>query len=304
MMRRFVLTGTFLLLLSLGLGIGLAMAQEKPSSTLEKMRRNGVIYIAHHESSIPFSYLDGSGQAIGFSMDLCGHVVNAVKERLGRPDLKIVQVPTTSGSRQIMVEAGVVDLNCGSATNTEQRQRYVAFSVTTFVSGVKALVRRGSGINSLADMAGKVVATTSGTTGDGYVKAAANRRGLLLNFRQGRDHADSLRLLIDGQADVMVLDDVLLKGLLMDLPETQASQLVMLEEDLGAEPYAIMFRRNDPEFKKLVDDTLSGLMQSGEFSRIYNKWFMSPIPPGGKSMNLPMSDSLKQLILTPNDRGI
>lgn len=299
-----ILSSTLLIAVCLLLGPGSANAEEKKSPTLEKIRNNGAIYVGHREESIPFSYLDADGKPVGYSMDLCVPIIDAVKARLNLPNLEVVPVPTTAGTRQMMVESGTVDLQCGSVTNTQQRQRYVAFSVSTYATGIKAMVRKDSGIRSIRDMKGKVVVTTTGTTADAYVKAAAARQGLFLNFRLGRDHEDSLRQLLNGQADVMVLDDVLLQGLLMNMPEANAFKVVVLEENFAVEPYGIMFRRNDPEFKKLVDDTLVGLMQSGELARIYDKWFMAPIPPSGKSLNLPMSDLLKQLIVTPNDRGI
>ena len=279
-------------------------AQERRSATLEKIRSNGTIYIGHREASIPFSYMVGAEKPIGYSIDLCKAVVDRVKETLGLSALQVVYVPVTSGSRQMMLEAGTIDLQCGSVTNTVQRQRYVAFSVTTYVAEVKALVRRDSGIRSLRDMRDKVVVTTSGTTSDAYVKAAAARQGLFLNYRVGRDHDESLSLVMRGQADVMVLDDVLLKGLLLNQSEADAYKVIMLDESFAAEPYALMFRRNDPEFKSLVDGALVGLMRSGELSRIYERWFLSPIPPFGKGLDMPMGDLLKQLIQTPNDRGI
>ncbi|MBV5337176.1 MAG: transporter substrate-binding domain-containing protein [Deltaproteobacteria bacterium] len=223
---------------------GPLLAEERKSPTLEKIRNYKAIYVGHREASVPFSYIDNAGKAVGYSMDLCDHIVEAVKVRLNLPDLEVVPVPTTSGSRQMMLESGITDLQCGSVTNTLQRQRYVAFSVTTFAAGVKALVKKESGIRSIKDMRGKVIVTTSGTTSDTHVKAAALRQGMFLNYR------------------------------------------------------------NDPEFKKLIDETLIGLMNTGEFARIYDKWFMSPIPPKGKSLNLPMSNLLKQLTVTPSDKGI
>ena len=290
--------------LCLLLSAGSLRAEEKKSATLEKIRNMGAIYVGHREASIPFSYIDADGNAIGYSMDLCGQIVDAIKVRLNLPNLKTVPVPTTSGTRQMMVEAGTVDLQCGSETNTLQRQRYASFSVTTFAAGIKALVKKDSGIRSIRDMKDKVVVTTSGTTSDAYVKSAAVRQGLFLNYQVGRDHNDSLQRVLDGRADAMVLDDVLIQGLLMNTADADAYKLVVLEENYAVEPYAIMFRRNDPEFKKLVDDTLIGLMKSGEFTRIYDKWFLAPIPPNGKSLNMPMSDLLKQLIVTPNDKGV
>jgi glutamate/aspartate transport system substrate-binding protein len=286
------------------LGAGSLNAQEKKSPALEKIRNYGAIYVGYSESAIPFSYADADGKVIGYSVDLCRHIVDAVKARLGLPNLETVLVPTTSGSRQMMIEAGTTDLECASVANTQQRQRFVAFSVTTFAAGVKALVRKDSGIRSIKDMKGKVVVTTSGTTSDTYARVVAARQGLSLNYRLGHDHDDSLRQVLSGQADVMVLDDVLLQGLLMNASEADFSRLVVLEEDFAVEPYGIMFRRNDPEFKKLVDDTLVGLMKSGQFTRLYDRWFASPIPPRGRSLNLPMSNLLKQLIVTPNDKGI
>ena len=283
---------------------GSAGAQERRSATLDKIRANGAIYLGHREASIPFSFLDANGAAVGYSMDLCLAVVERIKAKLGLEALEVVYVPVSSGSRQMMLEAGTIDLQCGSVTNTTQRQRYVAFSVTTFVAGVKALVRRDSGISALRDLRDKVVVTTSGTTSDGYVKAAAARQGLYLNYRVGRDHDESLNFVLNGQADAMVLDDVLLKGLLLNRDEADAYKVVLLEENFAAEPYALMMRRNDPGFKSLVDTTLVDLMRSGEINRLYERWFLSPIPPSGKSLDLPMSDLLKQLVQTPNDRGI
>ncbi|MGP1609992.1 MAG: amino acid ABC transporter substrate-binding protein, partial [Burkholderiales bacterium] len=285
-------------------GPALAQSAHTPSATLEKIRQYGAIYVGHREASIPFSYLDADGQVVGYSAELCRHVTDAIKLRLDRPDLAVVPVPVTSSSRQMLLESGMIDLECGSTTNTEQRQRYVGFSVTTFVAGVKALVKADSGIRSLKDMKGRTVVTTSGTTSDAYVKAAAVRYGIFPNYRVGRDHDDSLRQLLRGDADAMVLDDVLLQGLLVKVPDADRFKLVVLEENYGNEPYGMMLRRNDPEFKKLVDDTLIALMKSGELARIYGRWFTSPIPPGGDNLKLPMGDLLRQLILTPNDKGV
>lgn len=280
-------------------------AQGKPASpVLEKIRATGTIFLGYREGSLPFSYLDAQGRAIGFSLDLCRHITDAIAARLNLADLAVVQVPTTPSSRQIMLEAETIDLDCGPVTNTEQKQRGVAFSVTTFVAAVQALVRKDSGIRSLKDMPDRMVVTTAGTTSDVHLRSAAGRQGLSLKYRLGRDHADSLRLLLRGDADVMVLDDALLRGLLLSLPEAERQQLVVLGDSYGFEPYAIVFRRHDPEFKKLVDDSMIGMMQSGEFARIYDKWFTSPIPPAGGNLDLPMSGPLKQLMLTPNDKGV
>ena len=275
-----------------------------PATTLEKIGRYGAIYIGYRESAVPFSYLDADGKVVGYSWELCLHIAEAVRARLDRPDLAVVPVPVTPGSRQTMIESGTIDLKCGALSNTGQRQRTAAFSVTTFVAEVQALVRRDAGIAALKEMQGKVVSTTTGSTSEVYLRALAQRQGLNFNYRYARDPAAALRQLQNGVADVVALDNVLLKNLLVGLPAADRAGLRVLDETFAVEPYAIMFRRKDPEFKKLVDDTLIGLMESGEFARIYAKWFTSPIPPGGIDLDLPMSDLLKQLILTPNDRGV
>jgi len=306
-MRGAAILNTFLFGVALLFGSISGLAQEAPrasSGTLEKIRANDTIYVGYREAAIPFSYVDAGGQAIGYSWDLCGYLTEAIKSRLARPNLTVVPVPVTVSSRQMMLEAGTIDLECGSTSNTEQRQRYVAFSVTTFVAGVKVVVRKDAGIRALADMKGKVVVSAAGTGSENYVKSAAARQGLALAYRQGRDHADALRQLLRGEADVLVLDDVVLQGLLMNVPEAERARLVAIDENFGFEPYAIMFRRNDPAFKQLVDETLVGLMRRGELERIYAKWFASPIPPKGSNLQLPMSELLKRLLLTPNDKGV
>jgi glutamate/aspartate transport system substrate-binding protein len=275
-----------------------------PPSTLEKIRNFGAIYLGHREASIPFSYMDEEGKVYGFSWELCERIVDVVKARLNLPGLPVVPVLTNSSTRIMMVETGTLDLYCGSATNTEQRARYVSFSNTYFVTGVKGLVRKESGIKSANDLRGKTIIPTAGTTTDGYVKAVTTRRNIFVNFRSARSHLDAFNQVLEGKADLFALDDILLQGLLATEDQNKAYKLVLVDENFGVEPYGLIFRKGDPEFKKLVDDTLVGLMKSGEFERIYAKWFQAPIPPKGVNLNVPMSPELKQLIKTPNDRGI
>lgn len=277
---------------------------QPPPKTLEKIARYGAIYLGHRESSVPLSYLDDEGRVYGYSWDICMHVVDAVKAKLGQPALEVVPVLTNSSSRLMMVEAGTIDLYCGSTTNTEQRARHVSFSNTYFVAGVRAMVRKESGIRLLTDLGGKTIVTTSGTTSDTYVKTATARRNVFANYRTARTHLDAFNDVLAGRADAFVLDDILLRGLLANASQADAYKLVLLDESVGFEPYGLILRKNDPEFKKLVDDVLVGLFRSGEIERIYAKWFVSAIPPKGINLNAPMSPELKQLIKTPNDRGI
>ena len=287
------------------LGVGGLHAQERTSPTLEKIRKSGSVYIGYQER-VPFAYRV-EGQLVGHSMDLCRHLVEAIKVQLGQPELKVVQVPVTAASRQMMFEAGTLDLDCGPVLNTRQALGFVAFSVSTQAVGIKVLVRSDSGIRSLHDMQGKRVVTVAGTNVEAYVRAAVARQGDNPTFRLGRDADDALRQLQNAQADALVADDVQVHVLLMNLAEADAGRLTVLPDDVAVEPGAIMLRRKDPLFKQLIDQTLIGLMKNGEFTRLYDQWFMAPIPldgKNGKRLMLPMSDWLRQLMLTPNDRGL
>lgn len=282
-----------------------------PPGTLEKVRAFGAIYVGYRESSIPFSYTDEEGKVYGYSWDLCQRVVDAVKARLNLPGLQVVPVLATPSTRLLMIETGMLDIDCGTVTNTDQRARYASFSDTYFVTGINGLVRQGSPIRAIADLNGKTVVTAAGTNADAYVKAMTTRRNILVNFRGARNHREAMNDLKNGKADIFVADDVLLQGLLADssadagnAAAAGAFRLALGNENFGLEPYGLMMRKGDPEFKKLVDEALVGLMKSGEFERIYARWFESPIPPKQINLKLPMGAELKQLIKTPNDRGI
>lgn len=289
------------LLLTLAFSMPPAQAQGVTPSTLEKIREYGAIYVGHAESSVPFSYMVGD-EAVGYSIDLCSRVVDAIRAELNDPALKVVMVPITSTSRLLMLMTGVIDLECGSTTNTKIRQQQVAFSVTTFVSGVKALVRKDTGIERIADLNGKVVVTTAGTTTDRLVRAVGGMRNISMQFKSGRIHSDSFNMVLSRQADAFVLDDAILAGLIANSPDGQRVKL--LEDNFGLEPYGIGMRRDDPEFKKLVDGALIGMMKSGELEAIYTKWFAAPIPPNNATLHIPMSDMLKDLLRNPSDAGI
>ena len=289
-------------LLALFASLPAAQAQGVTTPTLDRIREHGAIYVAHREASIPFSYMVGD-EVVGYSADICERIVGAVREKLGIPALKVVQVPTTSFSRILMLMTGTVDLECGSTTNTKIRQQRIGFSVATFVSGVKALVRKDSGIERNADLSGKVVVTTSGTTTERLVKTVLAARNLpAARAKTASKHSESFAMVVSGQADAFVLDEPIIAGLLANSPD--AGKLKLLEENFGFEPYGIGMRRDDPEFKKLVDDTIVGMMKSGEMERLYSKWFMSPIPPNNVNLQIPMSEMLRELLRNPSDAGI
>jgi len=275
-------------------------AQE--SVTLKKISDTNTIIIGHRESSIPFSYLDDKQQPIGYSMDLCLKIVDAVKARLKLSALQVKFNPVTSQTRIPLITNGTVDIECGSTTNSVERQKQVAFSVSTFVTSVRMVVKANSGIKSLADLDGKAVATTTGTTSDRYIKQTETGKKIDVKNIYGKDHAESFLLLETDRAAAFVMDDVLLAGLIANAK--RPADFAITGEALSVEPYGIMLRRDDAAFKKLVDDTLIGLMKSGEIEKIYNKWFLAPIPPKGINLNLPLSPQLREAIKNPNDKGV
>ncbi|AQR66242.1 amino acid ABC transporter substrate-binding protein [Aquaspirillum sp. LM1] len=277
-----------------------ALADDLP--TLQKIKSSGTIVVGHRESSIPFSYLDGNQKPVGYSMDLCNKVVEAVKKELKMPALVTKLTPVTSQTRIPLMTNGTIDLECGSTTNSLERQKQVAFGVTTFVSPVRMVVKADSGIKSLSDLNGKAVATTTGTTSDRYIKQ--NEKGQSIDVKNvyGKDHAESFLMVETGRASAFVMDEVLLAGFIASARNPK--DFALAGPALSTEPYGIMLRKDDPQFKALVDKTLTDLMKSGEINKIYAKWFTSPIPPKNVNLNLPMNAQLQEAIKNPNDKGI
>lgn len=279
-----------------------AAAPGNMGPTLNKIASTGVLYAAHREAAIPFSYVASGAvdaEVYGYSWELCQHVARAVNERLGR-EIRMVPVVVSANSRIMMVKVGMADLECGATTNNVARQKQVAFSNTFYVAEVRLMVRKDSGIKRIADLANKRVVTTLGTTADRLVKQAALANNITMQYLMGRNHVESMGMIVRGEADAYVGDDAIIAG--ERAKASMNDQLVFLDEVLATEPYGIMLPRDDPQFKKLVDDVLVGLMQSGEFARIYDKWFINPIPPQGINLQMPMSDKLKAAIANPNDR--
>ena len=276
---------------------GGALAQA--NDTLAKVKASGSITMGIRESSIPLSYLDDKQQPVGYHVEVCNRIVDAVKKSVGNPDLKLVHQAVTSQNRIPLVTNGTVDLECGSTTNNEARQKQVAFAPTTFVTNVRMAVKKSSGITSLSQLDGKPVATTTGTTSVQLMRA--NEKGKNINFKEvyGKDHADSFLMLETDRAVAFVMDDNLLAGLM--ITSKNPMDYAIVGEVLNVEPIAIMLRKDDPAFKKLVDDTVTGLMRSGELEKLYAKWFMAPIPPKNANLSFAMSDKLKELIKAPSD---
>ncbi|MBP6544824.1 MAG: transporter substrate-binding domain-containing protein [Piscinibacter sp.] len=295
-MHRRLSTTLFLALLAVP---AFAQPATELQGTLKKIRDNGSITLGIRESSYPLSYLDEKQQPIGYHIDICNRIVDAVKARLKLPALKVQHQAVTSQNRIPLVANGTVDLECGSTTNNEARQKQVAFAPTTFVTNVRMAVKKASGIQSLAQLGGKPVATTTGTTSVQLMRAHEKGKGIDFKEVYGKDHADSFLMLETDRAVAFVMDDNLLAGLIAT--SKAPNNYAIVGEVLSVEPIAIMLRRGDPEFKKLVDDTVKSLMKSGEINKLYARWFMSPIPPKQVNLNFPISELLKFLIESPSD---
>ena len=291
----------FALAAGLVLTTGIAQAQEL-TGTLKKVKETGSITIGHRESSIPFSYLDDKQQPIGYAMDLCAKIVDAIKAELKLPALKVNLQPVTSSNRIPLLQNGTIDLECGSTTNSVQRQQQVAFGPTYFVINVTAAVKKSSGINSLADLNGKNISTTSGTTAVPLLKAFEKTKHVDVKEIYGKDHAESFLLMADDRAVAFVMDDILLAGQIAN--SKSPGDYRILAESLRQEPYSMMLRKDDPQFKALVDKTIGAVMKSGEIDRIYAKWFTSPVPPKGINMNFPQTQPIKDAFANPNDKGV
>jgi glutamate/aspartate transport system substrate-binding protein len=268
------------------------------ADTLAKIKSAGKIAIGTRDSSAPLAYTLGDGKYTGYHVDVCLKIAEAIKTNLKAPNLPVEFTVVTSANRVPLVQNGTVDMECGSTTNNEARAKQVAFAPTTFVTNVRTAVKASSGIASLDQLKGKTVATTTGTTS---VQLLRKKVGAI-DFKElfGKDHADSFLLLESGRADAFVMDDNILAGLIVN-SKTPADYKIV-GDSLSEEPIAIMIPKDDPAYKKLVDDTVGGLMKSGELAKIYAKWFTSPIPPRNATVGMAMSDSLKAAIASPNDK--
>lgn len=282
------------LLLSLAGVLALAApcaAQESP--TLRKIAETGVISIGFRDNSIPFSFLDKQQRPTGYSMELCTRVVDAIRTRLKAPGLEVVLRPVNAATRTAFVVNDIIDLECGSTTNTLERQKEVAFSVTTFVASVSLVSKKAAQINALQDLKGLTVASTAGTTTIKGLEDSNRAHGYGMRIITRKDHADAFALVETDRAAAFVMDDVLLYGLVAAAKDPAV--FAIASSDLPVQPYGIVMRKNDPAFKKVVDDAIVELFKTGEIFQIYRKWF--------EPMHLPMSPVLRRAIAAPTDSG-
>ena len=279
------------------LAAGAAMAQA--NDTIAKVKASGAITMGVRDSSGALSYTLGQGNYVGYHVELCQRIVANLEKAVGKK-VEVKYLSVTSQNRIPLVQNGTVDIECGSTTNNLSRQKDVAFADTTFVEEVRIAVKANSGITSIAQLNGKNVATTTGTTSVQTLRKNERATGVNFNEIYGKDHADSFLLLESGRADAFVMDGSILAGNIANAKNPADFKIV--GEVLSVEPIAIMLRKDDPAFKKLADDTIRDLAKSGEMEKIYDKWFVQPIPPKNTRVGLPASDTTKAAWANPNDK--
>jgi len=276
-----------------------ALAQESP--TLKKAKDTGSLTLGHRESSIPFSYYNDQQQVVGYSHELMLKAADAVKEHLKLAKLDTKLMPVTSANRITLVQNGTIDMECGSTTNNLERQKQVGFSNTIFIIGTRLMTNKDSGIKDFPDLAGKNVVTTAGTTSERLLRKMNEEKQMGMNIISAKDHGESFLTLETGRAVAFMMDDALLYGELAKA--RNPGDWIVTGTAQSKEAYGCMLRKDDPEFKKVVDAALAKAMLSGEAEKIYTKWFMNPIPPKGLNLNMPMSDEMKALFKAPNDKA-
>ena len=276
-----------------------AQAQTPSTPTLEKIKASGKAVLGVRETSPPMAYALGANEKyVGYHVELCERVLKEVA-----PDAKLEYMAVTAQNTLPLVQNGTLDIGCGPTTNNPARQQQVAFAVTTYVSEVRMAVRKDSDLKSISQLAGRTIAASTGTTAVQLLRKQERALGGgAIKTVLCKDHHESFLLLETGRADAFVLDDNLLAGMIANSKDPSAYRIV--GEPLGAEPIALLFRKDDPAFKAAVDGVLTKLMQSGEMEKIYTKWFVNPIPPKNLSLNLPLGTTLRQLFATPNDKPL
>ena len=270
--------------------------------TLKKIKDSGSITEGVRESSGALAFTLGDGKYTGFHYDVCAHIIDDIKKHLGMAKIDVKYQPVTSQNRIPLVQNGTVDLECGSTTNNAARQKDVAFAPALYVEEVRIAVKKSSGIKGIADLNGKTVATTTGTTSVQLLRKNKRAQGMDFKELNGKDHSDSFLLLESGRADAFVMDGQILAGLISKAKNP--GDFAIVGEPLSVEPIAIMYRKDDPAFKKAVDDSVRAMAKSGEVAKLYDKWFMQPIPPGNTKVNLPASEATKAAWANPTDKPL
>ncbi|MFH8133779.1 amino acid ABC transporter substrate-binding protein [Pantoea osteomyelitidis] len=288
-------------LLLMSTAVGAAQAEDL-SGTLKKINDNGVIVVGHRESSVPFSYYDNQQKVVGYSQDYSNAIVEAIKTKLNKPDLQVKMIPITSQNRIPLLQNGTYDFECGSTTNNLERQKQAAFSNTVFVIGTRLLVKKGSPIKDFSDLQGKTVVVTSGTTSEVLLHKLNDEKKMEMRIISAKDHGDSFRTLETGRAVAFMMDDALLAGERAKAKKPDNWEIVGTPQ--SKEAYGCMLRKDDPQFKQLMDETIAKAQTSGQAAKWFDKWFNQPIPPKNLNMNFALSDDMKALFAAPNDKAV
>ncbi len=289
-------------MLALAAAVGFAApAAAQQTGTLKKIQDAGAITVGHRDASIPLSYYDDKQQPVGYALDLCMRIVDAVKAELKLPKLDVKYQLVTSANRIPLMANGTIDLECGSTTNNLDRQKQVAFTITHFVTANRWVAKKSSNIKTLADLKGKTIVSTAGTTNIKQMTEINAAKGMGMNIISANGHPEAFQMVETGRAVAFVMDDILLYGLVAQ--SRAPGDYVISADALSVEPYGIMLRRDDPAFKKVVDNAMIQTYKSGAINAIYEKWFLKPIPPRNVNLNLPMSAQFKKVIANPTDSG-
>jgi glutamate/aspartate transport system substrate-binding protein len=283
------------------LALALAVPAAAQEGTLKKIKDSGSITIGHRDASIPFSYYDDKQQPVGYAVDLCLRIVDAVKSELKMPRIDVKYQLVTSANRIPLMANGTIDLECGSTTNNLARQEQVWFTITHFVTANRWIAKKSANIRSLADLKGKTIASTAGTTNIKQITEINGAQNLGMNIISANGHPEAFQMVETGRAVAFVMDDILLYSLAAQ-SRTPADYAIS-SEALSVEPYGIMLRKDDVSFKKVVNAAMTNLYKSGQINPIYEKWFQKPIPPKGINLNIPMSDQFKKVVANPTDSG-
>ncbi|PVZ85935.1 glutamate/aspartate ABC transporter substrate-binding protein [Serratia sp. S1B] len=288
-------------LLFIGMAGSVAHAEEL-TGTLKKINDNGVIVVGHRESSVPFSYYDNQQKVVGYSQDYSNQIIDAIKKKLNQPNLQVKMIPITSQNRIPLLQNGTYDFECGSTTNNLERQQQAAFSNSIFIVGTRLLAKKGSDIKDFKDLAGKTVVVTSGTTSEVLLNKLNDNGQMKMRIISAKDHGDSFRTLESGRAVAFMMDDALLAG--ERAKAKQPDQWEITGTAQSREAYGCMLRKDDAQFKQLVDETISQVQTSGQAAKWFDTWFKQPIPPKNLNLNFELSDDMKQLFKEPNDKAL
>jgi len=291
----------FSLLAGMAAAIAVAMPAAAQEGTLKKIKDGGSITIGHRDASVPFSYYDDKQKPVGYAMDLCHRIVDAVKSELKMPKLEVKYQLVTSANRIPLMANGTIDLECGSTTNNLDRQKQVWFTITHFVTANRFVTKRAAKIGELADLKGKTIVSTAGTTNIKQITEINAQQNLGMNIISANGHPEAFQMVETGRAVAFVMDDILLYSLVAQ--SRNPKDYVISAEALSVEPYGIMLRKDDAAFKKVVDAAMTNLYKSGQIRGIYDKWFLKPVPPKNINLNVPMSDQFKKVVANPTDSG-